>query len=177
MIQPGRVVHSVRQLDEHPEVLGAKIELSVQAPEVEALVLPQLPRGVLGHVAAMLRFGRKSPQYHRGARLWTPTPQQRLARSRRGGKRGGGALAHRPPHGGEARGPRAPRGGAGAGGPSPPPSPKARSVGSAEPPMAITTSIDPSTAGDTCSGCTVMSIMPASVRGRVTETRSDGAGN
>src|SRR4030095_9498659 len=94
MIQPGRVVHSVRQLDEHPEVLGAKIELSVQAPEVEALVLPQLTRGVLAHVAAMLRFGRKSPQYHRGARLWTPTPQQRLARSRRGGKRGGGAPAH-----------------------------------------------------------------------------------
>ena len=59
MVQPGLIVHPVRQLHEDPEVLGTEVQLSGRATEVEAPVLSQLARGVLAHVAAMLRFGRK----------------------------------------------------------------------------------------------------------------------
>src|SRR5437867_7973437 len=95
MVQPGLIVHSGRELNEQREVLSAKVELSVLATEVEALVLAQLARSVLAHVAAMLRSGRESPNPHRLARFRAATPQERLARSRRGGKSGGGVLADR----------------------------------------------------------------------------------
>ena len=77
MVQPGLIVHSVRELNEQREVLSAKVELSVLATEVEALVLAQLARSVLAHVAAMLRFGRKRTDPYRIARFGAP-PENRL---------------------------------------------------------------------------------------------------
>ena len=51
---PGFVVHAVGELQEHFEILGAKVQLGPGAAEVEALIERKLAFGVLPHMAESL---------------------------------------------------------------------------------------------------------------------------
>src|SRR5262249_6147772 len=75
-MRPGLVIDPSGELDEEDEILRAELELPRRAAEVKALVLAALARGVLAHVAAMLRAGRDGTEPHGIARLGPKLPEQ-----------------------------------------------------------------------------------------------------
>src|SRR5215217_519407 len=79
MVQPGRVVDPLGDLDEQGQVVGAQVQGSVWAAEVEAAVGTQIPLGVLAGMSPLLpaRAGDADLAWWVGG---LALPQQRFGR-------------------------------------------------------------------------------------------------
>jgi hypothetical protein len=78
MIQPRLIIHAVRELQEHAEILRAQMKFLLRSAEVETLVRPECPFRVLASMPKAFAMWRSWPKPDRAYRPVTK-PHQRLA--------------------------------------------------------------------------------------------------